>query len=55
MAEMHLALALRFGHFRPHDIAIIAMKGIAVDDHRLDILAAKDLLKGRCHGCRAGT
>jgi phosphoribulokinase len=25
------------------------MKGVAVDDHLLDTLAAKDLLKGSCH------
>ena len=55
MAEMHLALALRLGHLRPHVIAIVAMKGVAVDDHRLDTLAAKDLLKGRRHCCRART
>jgi hypothetical protein len=55
MAEMHLALALRLSHFRPHVIAIVAMKGIAVDDYRLDALAAKDLLKGRRDGSRART
>ena len=55
MAEVHLALTLGLGHFCPHAIAIVAMKGIAVDDHGPDTLAAKDLLKGLRHGCRAGT
>ena len=36
-------------------ITIVAMKGIALDDHRPNTLAPKDLLKGRRHGSRART
>jgi hypothetical protein len=55
MAEMRLALAVCLFHLRPHRVAIVAMKGIAVDDRRLDAFAAKDLLKGHRHGGRART
>jgi hypothetical protein len=52
---MHLAIVLRLGPLHSHLIAIVAMKGIPVDDCRPNTLAAKDLLKGRRHGRRART
>src|SRR6476660_5904912 len=55
MAEMRLALAVCLFHLRPHRVAIVAMKGIAVDDRRLDAFAAKDLLKGHRLGGRRST
>ena len=40
--------------FALHRLAVVAVEGVALDERRLDLLAAEDLLEDALHGGRAG-
>src|SRR6516164_6859533 len=50
---MHLTVVLRLRPPHSHLISVVAMKGVAANDHCVDAFTAKDVLKGRRYGRRA--
>src|SRR5712664_678261 len=55
MAEMMITLCSLLGHHLAHFLTVIAMEGVALDIHGLDLLASEDLFERVPDGGRAGT